>query len=204
MRRIAIAVSVLALLAAACSGTDESGVASLTDNVQESQQQDDGGSSALTDEESILAFAACMRENGVEDFEDPDVDAEGGVQFRLRGATEGDDVDRETLRAAFDACDEFLGAVAFGGGAADRSEIEDQLYEFAACMRENGIDDFDDPDFSATPGEGGTPFGEDFDPSDPQVAAAMEACQATFGGLGRLGGGGQGRGPGQGEGGQNG
>jgi hypothetical protein len=222
MKRIWIVVAVFAILAASCSSGDKSSVASLNDDTPASSESDSAATPQLSDEETILEFAACMRENGVEDFEDPDVDANGGVQFRFGGQDGASDVDRETMQAAFEVCGDLLGAVAFGGGGVDRSEIEDQLYEFAACMRDNGID-MDDPSFAggpgqgggAEPGEGGGPFGDSFDPSDPETAAALEVCQSEFGGFGGPGGGpgggppggnqgGQGQGPGEGNGGQNG
>lgn len=195
MKRILIVIGVFALLVAACSGSSDSQVASLIDTVERGSEESDEGA-ALSDEESILAFAACMRENGVEDFEDPDIDSDGGVQFRFRGQADGGEIDREVMQGAFEACGDLLQNVAFGGGDVDRSEIEDQLYEFAACMRDQGID-VDDPDFSVGPGEGGGGlFGDGFDPSDPETAAALEMCQGEFGGLGSGPGGGAGGGPG--------
>ena len=55
-----------------------------------------GADAEVSEEDALLEFAACMRENGVEDFEDPDVSAEGEVQFNFRGGGEASDVDRET------------------------------------------------------------------------------------------------------------
>ena len=54
----------------------------------------------LTDEERLLAFAECMRENGV-DFPDPVVEADGTVTFGFRPGEIGRDPD---LPAAQDAC----------------------------------------------------------------------------------------------------
>ena len=198
MKSAAIIAVALALLVAACGGSADESVASLSSTtttvVPLTGEPSDGENS---DEEAILAFAACMRENGIEDFEDPTIGSDGRIEFGGAGAGDGERADRETLRAARDICQENLEGLAFGPGNVDRSEIEDQLYEFAACMRDNGYD-MPDPDFSAEPGQGdgGGPFGGDVDPDDPAFTEALEACEAAFGGTlrfgrGRPGGGGQ-------------
>jgi hypothetical protein len=192
MKRTLIVLSAFALVLAACSSDGGSDVASLEELVPDLAVVTDDASSEAVDEDSILEFAQCMRDNGVEDFEDPDIGADGSVGFGFRGA--GAEVDRETLRAAFEACQENLGGLAFGPGSVDRSEIEDTLYEFAVCMRENGFD-MPDPDFSSLlegPGGGeggGGPFGGAFDADDPAFTSALEACEDVFGGSLRFGGG---------------
>lgn len=92
------------------------------------------------------------------------------------------------VRTAMESCSEHLENVAFGLDAADRSEREDQLFEYAACMRENGYD-MPDPDFSVFgqpgesggPGAGGGPFGE-IDRDTPTFQTAQEACSGIFSG----------------------
>ena len=79
--------------------------------------------SDMTDEESLLAFAECMRDNGV-DFPDPVVEADGTVTFGFRpgGGGEGGlaalrDIGRNpNLPAARDACSGLLEGLAFGPG----------------------------------------------------------------------------------------
>jgi hypothetical protein len=193
MKRTLIVLSAFALVLAACSSEDGSTVASLEESVAAAAEADDTSSEAI-DADSVLEFSACMRDNGVENFEDPDIGADGSVEFRLGTATRESDVDRDTMREAFEACQDSLGGLAFGPGSDDRSEIEDTMYEFAVCMRDNGYD-MPDPDFSkllqgAGEGEGGGgPFGEGFDPQDPQFTSAMAACEDVFGGSLRFGGG---------------
>lgn len=193
--RLALLVAVLALAAAACTSASGAEVASLSDDEPVPATGDTPAETDVDDEDAILAFSACMRENGVEDFEDPELDGRGGMSFGFRGDG-GDSLDMETMRSAMEACQEHLEGLAFGGERVDRSEIEDQLYEFAACMRDNGVD-MPDPDFSGGPGEGGGPF-ISLDADDPEFAAAMEACEEVFGGSldrGARPGGGAGRGP---------
>ena len=150
----------------------------------------------LTDEERLLAFAECMRENGV-DFPDPVVEADGTVIFGFRPGGGGDGLGRlgeigrdSDLPAARQACGGMLEGLAFGPGQGgfDPIELQDTLLEFAQCMRDNGVD-MGDPDLSRFgPGGGddeppGGPFGE-IDGDDPDVAAAFEVCQQQLPGLG--------------------
>jgi len=194
MKRTLVVLSALALVLAACSSDGGTDVASLEAVVSDVAAAADDASSDALDEDSILEFSQCMRDNGVPDFEDPEIGADGSVEFRLGQASQPSEVDRETMRTAFEACQDALGGLSFGPGSADRSEIEDTLYEFAVCMRDNGYD-MPDPDFSRLgqgggEGEGGGgPFGEGFDPQDPEFLSAMSACQDVFGGSLRFGGG---------------
>ncbi len=199
MRRTILIVVVLAVVTAACSGDNGTQVASLAEAGTLSTIASDTTEDTpeASEEDAILAFAACMRENGIEDFEDPEFDENGGIIFGFRDQAEAGEVDRDTIRQAMDACREHLDGLAFGPGSVDRSEIEDTMYEFAACMRDNGYD-MPDPEFG-TPGEGngqgGGPFGE-IDPADPAYQAAFDVCEEVFGGSIRLPGtGGPGGGP---------
>ena len=211
MNRWILLIAAVALVSAACSSSDGTGVASITESADvgaseleaptdEPTQAED---SAQTDEEALIAFAACMRDNGVPEFEDPTLNSDGSVDFSFRGGGQGEGepfggVDREVVRAAFDTCAANLEGLALGpgGGGFDTAEFEDQFVAFAACMRENGVQ-MDDPDFSSFgPGQGGErgggPFGSlDFD--DPAVQTALEECQELFTDFApRIGGGGRG------------
>ncbi|MCY3892032.1 MAG: hypothetical protein OXF65_01930 [Acidimicrobiaceae bacterium] len=142
----------------------------------------------LTDEERLLEFAQCMRDNGV-DFPDPVVEADGTIAFGLRPGRGSGGQDGEGLQAigrdpdlpaARDACLEIIEGLALGPGGQnfDESQVElmDRLLEFAQCMRDNGVE-VPDPDPNALgPGSGGgRPFGGlDFDDAD--VSAAFEVC----------------------------
>ena len=153
----------------------------------------------LTDEERLLAFAECMRENGV-DFPDPVVEADGTVTFGFRpGGGGGLGRPREIgqdsdLPAARDACSGMLEGLAFGPGQGgfDLIELQDTLLEFAQCMRDNGVD-MGDPDLSRFgPGandddQAGGPFGPSvaIDIDDPDFAAAFAVCQQQLPQAGR-------------------
>ena len=156
----------------------------------------------LTDEERLLRFADCMRENGV-DFPDPVVEADGSVQFGFRPGAGGGGRLQELARdpdlpAAREACEGLLEGLSFGPGSGnfDTTELQDTLLEFARCMRAKGVD-MGDPDLSNfgpggdDDGPGGGPFGGAIDFGDPDVAAALAVCQEEVN-IGRFAGGGRG------------
>ena len=188
MQRLIILLATLALVLAACGGSDDGGVATLEDTPSDGglQRTVEDAAGTADDEQALLAFAACMRENGVEEFPDPVLNADGSVEFTGSGQDPFAGVDNDTAEAAVNACIGELEGVAFAPGGADfdLNEIQDALVEFAACMRDNGID-FDDPDLANAFGEGevANPFGE-LDLSDPDVVAAIEECQDVFTGFG--------------------
>ena len=143
----------------------------------------------ITEEERLLAFAQCMRENGV-DFPDPVVEADGTVTFGFRPGGGGGGLRRlgeigrdPDLPAAREACGGLLEGLAFGPGQGgfDLIELQDTLLEFAQCMRDNGVD-MGDPDLSRFgPGADDDdqpvgPFGV-IDVDDPDFAAAFAVCQ---------------------------
>jgi hypothetical protein len=209
----------LVLLLGACSDSSaDDGVASLGDGTTDDSTGDGESQDDLSpeeQEEALLDWAQCMRDEGV-DIPDPQVTEDGGVIIGGGAeAPDGDDegtdgdappaLDREAMEAAMETCGEPP------GGPSELSEEElaerqDQALEFAQCMRDEGIEDFPDPDLSEQ-GPGGPqtrtdgpdpdaddddadegsdgpmiagPFGE-VDLGDPEVAAAFEACQDSLG-----------------------
>ncbi|MDE0676842.1 MAG: hypothetical protein OXH42_05845 [Acidimicrobiaceae bacterium] len=147
-----------------------------------------GENDDLSEEERLLEFAQCMRDNGVE-FPDPVVEADGTVAFGLRPGSGADAQDAEGLQAigrdpdlpaAQAACREIIEGLALGPGGQNFDELQieqmDRQLEFAQCMRDEGVD-VSDPDPNAFgPGSGGgRPFGGlDFDDAD--VSAAFDVC----------------------------
>lgn len=195
MRRMIGLALVVALVVVACGDADSTteGVASLesgaTTIATETTVAED-----FDQEQAMLALVACLREEGL-DVADPEVDADGNVDLRgmFRQAGESG-FDREEVEAAMTACSDLLEEVRLGFTAAlDFTELQDQLLEYAACMRENGYD-MPDPDVTRLgqgPGQGGPGgggvFGE-IDPDDPDFQLAQEACQDILGGFGPGGG----------------
>jgi hypothetical protein len=216
----AVAALALAGLLAACgsdgdssdSGSDD--VASATDETNEQSQDDDQADT----EQGLLDWVECMRDEGV-DIPDPTRDADGNLVINGNGIAIGgdgygtttdddgeDDGDEPSITPEeLDAGEEICGPPP-GLGAGDISDdelqaMQDDALEFAQCMRDEGIEDFPDPDFSdmgpggapqrqssdGDDGESGDsqvflgPFGE-IDLDDPETAAAFEACQDVLGG----------------------
>lgn len=197
--KTALVMAALAMVLAACG----SGTASSAEEVATLEASGDAAGGAAPEgeepvdrEEALLAFAACMRDNGVE-MADPTVDADGNVQLSRPGQAgeEGEEFDREAMEAARQACGEFLEGAQLGFEGTDIVELEDTMIEYAQCMRDNGYD-MPDPDFSSfgpgaggdgEPGQGG-PFGA-LDRDDPDFIAAQETCEEILAGFGPGGGG---------------
>ena len=74
-------------------------------------------------QDAILEFSQCMRDNGVEEFEDPVIGADGSIDFSFGGRSDDPEGDRDAMRAAFEACQEHLDGLAFGPGSIDLTEI---------------------------------------------------------------------------------
>jgi hypothetical protein len=152
-----IATAVLAVLAAACGGGGSS-----TGSVGSSHA---GESSTFP---SAVAFARCMRENGVHDYPDPSSRVgSGGVS--------GSDLDPfdPIFEAAYQACQSLLPP-----GQETLQQMHQGLAEeglnFARCMRAHGITNFPDPNadgqFPETQMRG---LGK----GSPQFTAAQNACE---------------------------
>jgi hypothetical protein len=92
-------------------------------------------------EAAALAFAGCMRANGVPDFPDPS--ASGGFLFR-KGA--GVDPGSSAFKAAQSKCRGFLPDIGGpGSGPAISAQALARWLKIAQCMRRHGVPDFPDP-----------------------------------------------------------
>ena len=188
-RRLApgAATLLLALAIGACTaGPTGSGVVSLQDPAA-SPDPSAAPSASIDPEEAMQAFAACMREHGI-DIQVATA-ADGGTavggEVRVSGPRPGDPAqpgtgpgNQEDFQAAEEACRDLLPAGGMGDPNATMDpELADQLLEFAQCMRDHGID-MPDPQFSGggvtvqIGGEGG----EGIDPQSDEFQAAQEAC----------------------------
>ena len=96
MKAIAVLMTVVSLLAAACSDAAADSVAFLDSTTTLAPASDE--ESDATDEEALLAFATCMRDNGIEDFEDPTIDSDGRLQFGPGEGAQQESADREMMR----------------------------------------------------------------------------------------------------------
>ena len=176
------ALVALALVASACGGSARAG----------------SNSSGETADDQLVAWTKCMRDHGV----DVDADSDGEGRFRIAigpGAGRGDEApagakggpDART-EAAMKACEDKMPKMGEDLTPEERAQLEDQLLEFAKCMREHGIDM---PD----PGEGGfiqkrvqngsgdDTFSSGPDPESEEFRAAEEACADKLPNKGRGG-----------------
>jgi hypothetical protein len=153
LRKLAVGgVAMLAL--AGCTGGGDDATASATPS---------------SNHNGAVELARCMRANGFPDFPDPVQDDQGRWDFPVE--TAGD-----WLPA--DACRSLVAdwKSAFDDHRAAGPESMAQLREYAACMREQGLADFPDPQ------EGGNfelpqRLRDLADNEDPTFAAAQQLCK---------------------------
>lgn len=134
-----------------------------------------------TEEEQALAFAECMRAEGI-DWPDPTTAADGSISLGAGqvgvGSAQRINIQSAEVQAGFGQCGELIAGASFlpnAGGGLD-VEAQDNLLEFANCLRSEGVD-VDDPNLSDGPAG---LLAWDFDPDDPANADAIGACQGLF------------------------
>lgn len=193
--RLSVA-SMLSLALGACAGASQAGVATLSEDSQAAASEED----AKDAEAELQEWTECMRENGV-DIPDAQVGADGGIRIERRvlpgGGNTADGGNAEGLVAvplgddfakAREECGDPPRIPGAGRSEEDLEELQENALKLASCMREEGVEDFPDPDFSNRgPGAGpgtrvaGGPFGGAVDMNDPEVQAAFEACREELG-----------------------
>jgi hypothetical protein len=131
------ALALIALIGAGCSnGSAENG---------STGSGSSGGSKNATNRDKAVKFAECMRDNGVSDFPDPDASG----RLTIDGVVNGSSLEPSTpaWKEAIGACED-LEPPGFTGHKRSAEEQEHAL-EFAQCIRDNGVEDFPDPDPNA-------------------------------------------------------
>jgi hypothetical protein len=192
---LVLATVAVAALLAACSSPAASanGVVTLASEAPGATAAP--SASALTPQEAMLSYAQCMRDHGI-NMPDPvfSQDGSGGGTVTQQGP----DVNPKTeagFQAADTACKHFLDDVRREGTTKQLTAQEQQAFlDFAACMRDHGID-MADPTFEQggvsiqVGGPGNKGSGPKFDPQSPAFAAAQTACQHFLNdaGLGKFG-----------------
>ena len=185
MKRAAVTLIALSLLASACGGSDEpaAGVPSL-------EGQGSGTPSSTTEARleadlALLEFSQCMRDAGIP-LPDIGIDA-AGAPILDPALLDTIDVQSDEFADAFEECQPILAqSEAFDIDIDPRLQalIEDQLFVFSQCMRDNGFEDFPDP---ASIGSGTVyPLSILARMAEPYFEAAVEVCQRdlAFPGLG--------------------
>jgi len=149
-RALALAAVVSGVLVAACGGSSPTGAAKTTAGAGAGAGASRRASSTSTRSDANgsgpLAFAQCMRANGVPSFPDPGP----GGNFQLNGSS-GVNPGAPAFRAAQAKCQKLMGGGAVGGplvlGAATHPSPQtlEKLVRIAQCMRQHGISQFPDP-----------------------------------------------------------
>jgi hypothetical protein len=191
-RSSVLLLSTLLVVAACSSGETESTtdtIATLETTTSTTAASTTTTTEPPTLEEVALDFTQCMRDKGV-DMPDITFDADGQPVISGALADEFDLFDAE-VQAALSSC---RGIFAEAGEGVELqldpelvAEVTDQLTEWAACMRDNGVEDWPDPlpTFSGT--EIPFPMAEMAAAfNDPEFADAMDACEdlVAFPGIG--------------------
>lgn len=156
----AVLMTSVALVAVGCSGDGGS------TNAVASVPSGSSGSSATpsTGATNAVAFAACMRKNGLPEFKDPQPG---------QGMGAGIDTSSDTFRKAMSACQRLMPGGGPPSGNPDQTWSTADKLKYAKCMRERGLSKFPDPDAN-----GGFVFdqGGAIDPTSSQFKKADTAC----------------------------
>jgi hypothetical protein len=157
-RSLGVVTAVVLLALSACGGAEGDGVASAGGEANPTTEAAEKES--VDEEAQALAFAECMRDNGV-DMPDPEPGEEG--LFGAFHSVEAEH-DSETIEQALAACEDLMPRRAHG----NEHDLDDEaMLELAECLRDQGLE-VPDNVF-----EGGALHGEDED----DVRAAMEVCR---------------------------
>lgn len=151
-----LATGLLAGLLAGC-GTGDGGGADVASVTGAGTQAAASAQPTEDPKEKALKFAQCMRENGIDV---PDPKPGQGVRLTLRPGSE------QQMEKARAACKEWEPA----GGERGGGRNDERLRAMAACMRENGVENFPDPEngmMRITPEVG----------EDPDFDKAREKCE---------------------------
>ena len=173
--RVAAVITAMAGLAllAACS-TDPGGSPNAGGAASSSSAVSGSGGSAQAT--GLLAYASCMRSNGVPNFPDPA--SSGGIPKEAVISAEGA-VSNSQVQAAQNACQHLLppGGSLSGQPIQTITAQQQQYYlNAAACMRSHGITNFPDPSFQG--GQVELPNLEhDVDVHSTQFTQANQICR---------------------------
>jgi hypothetical protein len=167
-----IAVAVLSLLAAGCGGSAGNHVAQLgTTTTQTNPVSASGGSSTSGSVAAqAVAYAHCLRSNGVPNWADPN---SSGVFDKSKLTPQQLGVNSSQLLSAQNACRH----VAPNGGRppnqAQLQHMKAQALQFSQCIRAHGVPNFPDPDRT---GRIPDPASVGIDQGVPKFEAANQAC----------------------------
>lgn len=160
-----VVTAVLALLAAACGGSPPSTGTSNAGGPTNTQSVDS----------QPLAFSRCMRSNGVPNFPDPN---SSGVwpKPQVEGAASN-----PQYPAATRSCGHLLpdGGPGVAPSPAVDQQIQNDMTQFALCMRSHGVSNWPDPTFD----QGRAVFDPQaagIDTNSPRISVKVHECEHVF------------------------
>ena len=138
-------------------------------------------------DEAFVDFSRCIREEGFSDF--PDIDSsqitdqasflsamqDAGVSFTQPGLA-------PALQACAGVFSELIALAPQQDTNVQQVEREDNSVAFSQCMRDQGLDDFPDPDFAQYPNNGFPGAGDGGGSIAPETQAALRVCLPVIGG----------------------
>jgi hypothetical protein len=121
-----LAVPLLVGMLAACSGSDP-------------KESEKPAGTEQTVQDWQVSFSACMRDEGIADYPDPEPDG------TMKAGTTLDDADAQAMETASKTCLEQLGEPPAGpGGKVTDEELMEQNMKVAQCVRDSGYE-MEDP-----------------------------------------------------------
>ena len=160
----------LALLAAGCGGGGGSPgghVARLGSTATQTGTPSSNPPATSAQEDGALAFADCMRSNGVPNYPDPT--GSGLVKESLQQLG----VSSARFQAAQSACRHLLPNGGQPPSQALRQQVRAQALSFSRCVRSHGVPNFPDP---GSDGRIPDPATVGIDQGSPRFQAANQAC----------------------------
>jgi hypothetical protein len=159
------AVVAAGALVAACGGGGN-------DPASSSRTGSSSGTSAKSSaDQSGIAFAACMRANGVPNFPDSAVSVSGGrVELSVPA---GVDTNSSQFQSAEQTCRKDLPNEGSSGSGSSGGSDAQAVINFANCMRSHGVTNFPEPNSQGQE----LITGGGINPNSPQFQSAEQACQ---------------------------
>jgi hypothetical protein len=161
----------LALLAVGCGGSPGSHVAQLGSTTTRSGSNSPAASATSARQNGAVAYASCMRSNGVPNWPDPNA---SGVFDKSKLTSQQLGASSSHVQTAQRACNHLLPNGGSGRSLAQVQQMRAQGLRFSLCVRSHGVPNFPDPDSSGRipdPASGG------IDQGSPKFQAANQACR---------------------------
>lgn len=130
-----------------------------------------GAPAASAQQRGALAYAGCMRADGVSNWPDPNA---SGVFDKLKLTTQQLGASSSHVQTAQRACNHLLPNGGSGRSSAQMQQMRAQGLRFSLCVRSHGLANFPDPDSS---GRIPDPAPLGIDQGSPKFRAANQACR---------------------------